>query len=130
MKSITSYIIEKYKISKNTINDSKKLYIFIPYGWTYDFFEDNFNKDYHKLTIYNFKDSDEYDIYYLTKDEIFICLDNKPSKCRYVIYEFKDNEYNYIYDEHELADIIHGYIHLDDLILINVKNNKFKQVNN
>lgn len=117
MKSITSYIIEKYKISKNTINDSKKLYIFIPFGWSYDFFTENFNKHYYSILINHINSGNFYtkfEVWFLTEEEIFITLDKKEKRDSYNIYKLPE-EYENIYDTDELANKIGDKLDANDL---------------
>lgn len=128
MKNINTYILEKYKISKNTVNSSKKLYIFIPYGWSYDFFTENFNKHCYDIQIIHLSGNfyTKFEVWFLTEEEIFITLDKKEERDSYDIYGLPE-EYENIYDTDELSNEIGDKLDANDLIkLKKVKNTLVK----
>jgi len=104
MNNLRTYIIEKLHLNKDikvNFKDDNKLYIFIPYGYNYDYFYDNFNKNYYRIKFNNHRFNLE--VWFLTEKEILKCKKDKTKYDNFDVYEIPE-EYSNIDDLDELAD--------------------------
>ena len=119
MKKLNTYIVEKFKINKDTNLYSEDLYIFIPYGTCVSFIKDNFNKNLHFINFINCS----YYVFFLTKEEILNAC-NKKNDISFDAYTLPD-EYQNIYNEDKLENKLNkDKINLNDTKHLEIKDGK------